>query len=87
MRKGMSPTDACLEVLHRVARNYKAFPERLKRFHIQFYAVNKNGEHGGGCLWKTSAIDGRRVSYAVHDGTQAKLVPCTPLFDEPGGDY
>ncbi len=87
MRKGMSPTDACLEALHRVARNYKAFPERLKRFHLQFYAVNKNGEHGGGCLWKTSAINGRRVSYAVHDGTQAKLVPCTPLFDEAGGDY
>jgi N4-(beta-N-acetylglucosaminyl)-L-asparaginase len=87
MRKGMSPTDACLEALHRVARNYKPFPDRLKRFHIQFYAVNKNGEHGGGCLWQTSAVDGRRVSYAVHDGTQAKLVPCTPLFDQPGGDY
>ncbi|MGA8143424.1 MAG: N(4)-(beta-N-acetylglucosaminyl)-L-asparaginase [Candidatus Acidiferrales bacterium] len=87
MRKGMSPTDACLEALHRVARNYKPFPDRLKRFHIQFYAVNKNGEHGGGCLWATSAVDGRRISYAVHDGTQAKLVPCTPLFNEPGGDY
>src|SRR5580698_11047957 len=43
MRKGMSPTDACLEALHRVARNYKPFPERLKQFHIQFYALNKNG--------------------------------------------
>src|ERR1700735_794600 len=28
MGKGMSPTDACLEALHRVARNYKPFPER-----------------------------------------------------------
>ena len=50
MRKGMSPTDACLEALHRVARNYKPFPDRLKQFHIQFYAINKNGEYGAGSL-------------------------------------
>ena len=50
MRKGASPTDACMEALHRVVRNYKPFPERLKLFHIQFYAVNKNGEHGAGEL-------------------------------------
>src|SRR5450432_3939703 len=84
MRKGMSPTDACLEVLHRVARNYKAFPERLKRFHIQFYAVNKNGEHGAGSLWGMHT-NGRRVQYAVHDGVKARLLPCTPLFDKSGG--
>src|SRR5208282_3012333 len=46
MRKGMSPTDACLEAQHRVARNYKAFPDRLKKIDIVFYAVNKNGEYG-----------------------------------------
>ncbi len=51
MRRGSSPTDACLEALHRVARNYQAFPERLKQFHIQFYALNKHGEYGAGSLW------------------------------------
>jgi N4-(beta-N-acetylglucosaminyl)-L-asparaginase len=85
MRQGKSPTDACLEALHRVARNYKPFPERLKTFHILFYAVNKNGEHGSGSLWETTAR-GRRVSYAVHDGTQARLLPCTPLFEGQSGD-
>jgi hypothetical protein len=29
--------------------------------------------------------NGRRVHYAVYDGTQARLVPCTPLFDKAGG--
>src|ERR1700690_3820351 len=87
MRKGMSPTDACLEAMHREVRNYRFDPARLKRFHIKFYAVNKNGEHGGGSLWKTSAITGLRTTYAVHDGTEARLVPCTPLFDDAGGDY
>jgi N4-(beta-N-acetylglucosaminyl)-L-asparaginase len=86
MRKGMSPTDACLEALHRIARNYKPFPDRLKQFHIQFYALNKNGEYGAGSLWGMHT-NGRRVQYAVHDGTKARLVPCTPLFDKIGGDY
>lgn len=84
MRQGKSPTEACLEALHRVARNYKPFPERLKEFHIQFYAINKDGEHGAGSLWAMTA-NGKRVHYAVHDGTQAHLVPCTPLFDREGG--
>jgi N4-(beta-N-acetylglucosaminyl)-L-asparaginase len=86
MRKGSSPTDACLEALHRVARNYKAFPERLKQFHIQFYALNKHGEYGAGSLWGKHP-NGTQVRYAVHDGTKAQLLPTTPLFDEVGGDY
>lgn len=86
MRKGMSPTDACLEALHRVAKNYKAFPERLKLFHLQFYALNKNGEYGASSLWGMHP-DGRRVQYAVHDGSKARLLPTTPLFDRRGGDY
>jgi hypothetical protein len=58
----------------------------MKLFHIQFYAVNKNGDHGAASLWEKH-IDGRPVEYAVHDGTSAKLVHTTPLFPEMGGDY
>jgi N4-(beta-N-acetylglucosaminyl)-L-asparaginase len=86
MRKGSTPTDACMEALHRVARNYKTFPDRLKRFHIQFYALNKNGEYGAASLWGKH-VNGRPVQYAVHDGTRARLVPTTPLFEGVGGDY
>lgn len=86
MRKGASPTDACLEALHRVARNYKPFPDRLKQFHIQFYAVNKNGEYGAASLLEKH-INGKPVQYAVHDGTEARLVPTTALFPGIGGDY
>jgi len=85
MRQGKSPTDACLEALHRVARNYKSFPERLKTFNLLFYAVNKDGEHGSGSLWTTTA-HGRRLSYAVHDGTQARLIPCTALYDQASSE-
>jgi N4-(beta-N-acetylglucosaminyl)-L-asparaginase len=86
MRRGATPTDACLEALHRVARNYKPFPDRLKLFHIQFYAVNKHGEHSAASLWEKH-IDGRPVQYAVHDGTQARLLPTTYLNAGIGGDY
>ena len=64
----------------------QAVSERLKLFHIQFYAVNKNGEHGAGSLWGKHN-DGRPMQYAVHDGTKARLVRTTPMFDEAGGDY
>src|SRR5580692_13091609 len=81
MRRGATPTDACMEAMKRVARNYQAFPERLKQFHIQFYALNKHGEYGAGSLWGKHP-NGARVQYAVHDGTKAQLLPTTPLFDE-----
>lgn len=86
MRKGSSPTDACMEAMHRVVNNYKAFPERLKLFHLQFYALNKNGEYGAASMWEKH-INGRPVQFAVHDGTQARLVPTTPMFKGIGGDY
>src|SRR5208282_4900841 len=86
MRKGMSPTDACLEAMRRVVHNYSFDKSRLKLFDLQFYALNKNGEHGAAALWSTYP-NGKPISYAVHDGTQANLVPCTPLFQGTGGDY
>lgn len=86
MRRGSSPTDACMEAMHRVVKNYKAFPDRLKLFHLQFYALNKNGDYGAASLWEKH-IDGRPVQFAVHDGTKARLVPTKAMFEGIGGDY
>jgi N4-(beta-N-acetylglucosaminyl)-L-asparaginase len=86
MRRGSSPTDACMEAMHRVVKNYKAFPDRLKLFHIQFYALNNNGDYGAASLWEKH-IDGRPVQFAVHDGTKARLVPTKAMFEGIGGDY
>lgn len=84
MRRGMAPTEACLEALRRVARNYNDDKTRLGKFHLLFYALNKEGVHGGASLW-TYSEKGKRQSYAVHDGTAARLVECTPLFEGRGG--
>jgi N4-(beta-N-acetylglucosaminyl)-L-asparaginase len=83
MRKGIKPSDACLEALGRVAHNYNNDKKKLGTFHLQFYALNINGEYGAASLWKASRPESRVVEFAVHDGTQARLEPTKNFFDEP----
>jgi N4-(beta-N-acetylglucosaminyl)-L-asparaginase len=82
MRKGVSPKDACLEALNRVAHNYKNDKKKLSTFHIFFYALNKDGVHGAASLWRTTYDGTHRASYAVHDGSESRLLDCAPYFDE-----
>ena len=82
MRKGMSPKDACLEALNRVAHNYKNDKKKLATFHIFFYALNKDGVHGAASLWRNTYDRSHHATYAVHDGAEARLVDCAPLFDD-----
>ena len=86
MRKGMSPTDACLEALHRVARNYNNDKKKLSTFHIYFYALNKDGLYGSASLWRNGYEESKRAKFAVHDGTEGRLENCATYFDEVGGD-
>ncbi len=84
MRKGMKPTDACLEALGRVVRNYNGNKVKLQTFHLYYYALNKDGEFGSASLWKNGYEENKVASFAVHDGSGARLVPCKPFFDEIG---
>jgi N4-(beta-N-acetylglucosaminyl)-L-asparaginase len=84
MRRGVKPTDACLEAMGRVVRNYNGDKKKLATFHLYFYALNKDGEYGSASLWKNGYEESQVAKFAVHDGTQAKLVPCKPFFDEIG---
>ncbi len=86
MRKGMSPEQACLEALARIAHNYKNDKKKLGTFHIYFYALNKDGVHGAASLWRNGYEKNKQASYAVHDGTEARLAPCKAYFDTIGGD-
>ena len=75
MRRGMKPTDACLETLKRVVAATEARlldPRGRPKFNLNFYAVNKRGEFGAAALFP-----GR---YAAHDGTEAKLRDSAYLF-------
>jgi N4-(beta-N-acetylglucosaminyl)-L-asparaginase len=80
MRKGMPPTDACMEALQRVVRNFNGDKTRLATFDLQFYALNKDGVYGGVTLWGP-APGKNPAMYAVHDGTAARHLPLTPLMN------
>jgi N4-(beta-N-acetylglucosaminyl)-L-asparaginase len=86
MRKGMAPVDACLEAMARIAHNYKNDKKKLGTFHIYFYALNKDGVHGAASLWRNGYEKSKQASYAVHDGSEARLAECKPYFDGMGGD-
>jgi N4-(beta-N-acetylglucosaminyl)-L-asparaginase len=76
MRRGMKPTDACLETLKRVvaATEARLLDEHGRpKFSLNFYAVNKRGEFGSASLFPSR--------YAAHDGTEAKLRDTAHLFE------
>jgi len=76
MRRGMKPTDACLETLKRViamTEQRRLTADGKPRFQIIFYAVNKKGEFGAASLYPGQ--------FAVHDGNAAKLADTAHLYD------
>jgi N4-(beta-N-acetylglucosaminyl)-L-asparaginase len=87
MRRGMSPTDACLEACKRVSNSYNGNMKKLRTFSINFYALNKSGEYGGAALFGYSAVnkkgERKRNQYAVHDGRENKLRDLAYLYESP----
>ncbi len=77
MRRGMSPTDAALETLRRVAATTepRLLNERGRpKFGLSFYAVNKRGEFGAGTIYPSR--------YSAFDGETAAIHDTAPLFEE-----
>ena len=78
MRRGLSPTDACLEALRRIV--HFTVEERLldeagkPNFNVNFYAVNKHGEHGAAAIWS-----GRQ--HAVFDAEGNRRQDSAYLFE------
>lgn len=86
MRHGMSPKDAVLDALKRVARNYDNDLKRIDRFDINFYALRKDGAFAGGSLWNGQFRRTGFVSrkFAVNDGTgNSRLEDCVYLYERP----
>lgn len=78
MRQGMAPTDACRATLQRVMALTEARllrPDGKPRFNLTFYAVTKAGDFGAASLYP-----GR---YAVHDGSEARLLDRAHLYERP----
>lgn len=83
MRHGMSPKEACLDCLKRIARNFDNNRAKLEKFDINFYALRKDGEFAGAALWDKVRQRGAWVSrqFAVADGGKARLADCVYLLE------
>ena len=77
LRQGKSPEEAALKTLERIsalARENHDARGRLKTdFNINFYVVNKKGEHAGAALWSGG-------HYAVADASGARLLESAYLY-------
>jgi N4-(beta-N-acetylglucosaminyl)-L-asparaginase len=78
MEEGMEPTEACLRVLRWIAGHTKRPDLQNERgepaFQVTLYALRADGASG-------SAAMRRGAKYAVHDGTAARVEPCTCLYE------
>ena len=83
MRHGMSPQDACLDALKRVARNYNNDRTRLDKFDLNFYALRKDGAFAGASLWNGVMRNGqvRPRQFAIAEGGKARLENCIFLLE------
>ncbi|MGI9103338.1 MAG: N(4)-(beta-N-acetylglucosaminyl)-L-asparaginase [Terriglobales bacterium] len=69
MRHGMSPRDAGLDALKRIASNYRDQPTKLRYVDMQYYIVRKDGAYAGVSLWSHTSSKKRR-EFTVHDGAR-----------------
>ncbi len=80
MRRGLAPADACLETLRRVIATTEPRlldPQGRPRFQLTYYALNKRGQFGCASFYAGY----RAGQYAVHDGSQARLVEFAHMYD------
>lgn len=84
MRHGMSPVDAGLDAMKRIARNYNNDMKKLRYIQMIFYVLRADGAYAGVSMWSKSTSGKQRV-FAVHDG-EKRLEQCAFLFEgEPLG--
>src|SRR6202049_3949923 len=78
MRHGMSPLEAGLDVLKRIARNYNNDMSKLKFVDVTYYILRKDGAYAGVSLWEGSS-KGHPHKIAIHDGSHRAEV-CVSLL-------
>jgi N4-(beta-N-acetylglucosaminyl)-L-asparaginase len=73
MRHGMSPQEAGIEALKRIARNYNNDMSKLKFIDMTYYILRKDGAYAGVSLWEGYS-EGNPHKIAVHDGNKRSEV-------------
>ncbi|HUF13455.1 MAG TPA: N(4)-(beta-N-acetylglucosaminyl)-L-asparaginase [Longimicrobiales bacterium] len=78
MRRGLSPTDACLEACRRIV-TWTVEPRLLRpdgrpNFNVEFYALDKQGRNGGAAIWSGN-------TYALNRDGIASMPECAYMFE------
>jgi N4-(beta-N-acetylglucosaminyl)-L-asparaginase len=68
MRRGMSPLEAGMDALKRIARNFNNDMAKLKFMDMTYYILRQDGAYAGVSLWERSSPT-KTHKIAIHDGT------------------
>jgi N4-(beta-N-acetylglucosaminyl)-L-asparaginase len=80
MRRGMSPEDAGLDVLQRIAHWYKNDMASLRFIEIVYYVLRNDGAYASVSLWRGDRT-GHLREFTIHDGVR-RAEPCLWLFKD-----
>ena len=69
MRRGLSPEEAGMDTLKRIARNHNNDMSKLQYISMHFYILRKDGAYSGVSMWSGSAEHPAR--FAIADGNGA----------------
>src|SRR5690348_244330 len=69
MRHGMSPEEAGMDALKRIARNYNNDMNKLRFMDMTYYVLRKDGAYAGASLWDGYS-EGHVHKMAIHDGSK-----------------
>jgi N4-(beta-N-acetylglucosaminyl)-L-asparaginase len=85
MRRGMSPQEAGMDALKRIARNYNNDMNKLKFVDMTYYILRKDGAYAGVSLWEGYSKT-KPHKIAVHDGNRRAEVTVS-LFKGASHDF
>jgi N4-(beta-N-acetylglucosaminyl)-L-asparaginase len=85
MRRGMSPLEAGMDALKRIAHNYNNDMNKLRFVDMTYYILRKDGAYAGVSLWEGYA-PGKPHTIAVHDGTR-RAENTVPMFKGYSQDF
>ncbi len=84
MRHGMSPEEAGMDVLKRIAHFHNNDMNQLRYIGMTYYVLRKDGAYAGVALWSGKA--GHPHRFAVHDGEKRYEI-CKYLYEGDAIDW
>ena len=86
MRHGMTPEEAGMDALRRIARNYNNDMAKIAYISMFFYILRRDGAYAGVSMWGEAGPGQHQRRFAVHDGAK-RLEQAKFLFKGTAKDW